>query len=787
MNNYNFSTLNDKEFELLALDILNKCLSFKLHSFKDGKDKGIDLRYATNSNNNEVVVQVKHLINSTFAQLKFTLKNSELPKVSKLNPTRYIVVTSLALTAAQTDEIKSLMEPFIISAQDVIHQSALNNALRSNPDIEENHFKLWFSSTTVLKAILNNAIAGRTKAYIEKIQSKIKYYVVTQRLDEAEQILDREKLLLISGQPGIGKSTLADVLFFAKAKKGYKIFKIYNIDDAENSISKDDNEKQLFYYDDFLGEIYYQVLPASQHEASLTAFVERIKNTPNKYLILTTRTVILTQATQKSEQLNHSDIYGLQFELKLNDYSAFEKAQILYNHIYSSGLNRYIISAITKDKFYTQIVSHSNYTPRIIESITKPQAVNSFNSDEYREFILNNLKNPEKIWSSSFHNQIHYFDQRLLLTLFTCPYGMEDTKLQSAFERRMAYEKAENNQVIKSNQYRDSINALLNGFISSSFISEQDFLEVDKIKRDFKLINPSLSDYIASYVKESNLEKKGILASIVYIEQLVHFNPKNGLLALNKELQTIIRDKIALRELDSLEKYKDYRFYGLILEALCIYCVDISIDHLLLEYLQKIDFSNNVWWIKDNLIYLLLNLGDAPMTRNYIVSNFQMIVESLINAIDNEQGAKKIPDIFKYYAIDYDVFTAMPTIKEKLIIMLKKVYKNREDLIKLIWQDRVNSFIAVESLYSSIKKENIELAKLLIDSNYTTDNWFETDKEFWGKRIEINSVSKKDDLSDHKSIGVFRDPKFRLDEEKHAIDQLFSTLGWEQNETPINL
>ena len=778
MNDYNFSTLNDKEFELLTLDILNKAFELNLHSFKDGKDKGRDLRYATSGNDNEVVVQVKHYIRSEFAQLKFTLKHNELPKVLKLRPARYIVVTSLPLSAEQTDEIKMLMAPFVISSQDVIHQSTLNDILRNHPEIEENHFKLWFSSTTVLKSILNNAVAGRTKAYIEKIQSKINFYVVTRRLDEAAQILDREKLLLISGQPGIGKSTLADVLFFARAKSGFKIFKVYNIEEAEKAISKNDDEKQLFYYDDFLGEIYYQVQPASQHEASLTAFVERIKSTPNKYLILTTRTVILTQATQKSDQINHSDISGLKFELKLDDYSAFEKAQILYNHIYSRGLNDEAISAITQDKFYTKIISHENYTPRTIESITKPLTVNELNTEQYRDFILKNLKNPEKIWSSSFHNQIHYFDQRLLLTLFTRPYGMDEAKLQIAFEQRMTYEKTENNQVIKSNQYRDSINTLLNGFITSTLISEQEFLEEDKLKREFKLINPSLSDYIAAYLEESYLEKKGIIYSVVYIEQLAHFNPVNGVLHLEKELQLIIRDKIAVGEMDSLDQYKEYRFNGLVLETLCRYCNDISIDHLLLEHLKSIDFKGSVWWVMNSLLYLLLNLEDAPMTRAFIVSNFTMIIESLIKAIENEQMAKIVPDVFKVYGIDYESYLASEEGKAHLINMLQRASKYREKINKMVWQDKIKDFAAVENLYLAQKKEDAQLANILVRSDFTPADLHGTDREFWTKKIEANNI--KDSSNPPTSTALFKDPQIKPQKESQAIDLLFSTLGWEQ-------
>ncbi len=111
--------------------------------------------------------------------------------------------------------------------------------------------------------------------------------------------------------------------------------------------------------------------------------------------------------------------------------------------------------------------------------------------------------------------------------------------------------------MINSNQYRDSINTLLNGFITSSLVAEREFLEANKIKREFKLINPSLSDYIAAYVKESHLEKKGVLSSAIYIEQLIHFNPQNGLIPIEKDLQTIIRDRISSGVLDSLDQYKE--------------------------------------------------------------------------------------------------------------------------------------------------------------------------------------------------------------------------------------
>ena len=58
MPNYNFSTLNDRDFELLTQDLLQAELQITLEGFKSGKDQGIDLRYARNGEN--TIVQCKH-------------------------------------------------------------------------------------------------------------------------------------------------------------------------------------------------------------------------------------------------------------------------------------------------------------------------------------------------------------------------------------------------------------------------------------------------------------------------------------------------------------------------------------------------------------------------------------------------------------------------------------------------------------------------------------------------------------------------------------------------------
>lgn len=155
MPKYDFTTLNDKDFEELARDLLNKKMKLGLQSYKSGRDGGIDLRYASSKNPNEIIAQVKHYYNSGLNLLMKTLKK-EVDKVKKLNPKRYIIVTSVSLSAANQDEIKTLFDPYIHSSNDFIGKETLNAWLGEFKDVERTHFKLWLSSAEIIKNIASS-------------------------------------------------------------------------------------------------------------------------------------------------------------------------------------------------------------------------------------------------------------------------------------------------------------------------------------------------------------------------------------------------------------------------------------------------------------------------------------------------------------------------------------------------------------------------------------------------------------------------------------------------------
>jgi flagellar biosynthesis GTPase FlhF len=215
MSQYNFSTLNDKDLEELARDLLNREFSeIRFQNFKTGKDKGIDLRYSTNNFENEIIVQVKHYLKSGYNALLNTLKNKEKEKIEKLNPKRYIVFTSVALSPTDKEKIKKELLPYILTTNDIFGSDDINGLLAKYPDIEKKHFKLWFSNTEIIQKIVNNGIEGRSAFIENKIKRNLGIYVVNKSFDDALDILRKQKVLMITGIPGIGKTTLANLITY---------------------------------------------------------------------------------------------------------------------------------------------------------------------------------------------------------------------------------------------------------------------------------------------------------------------------------------------------------------------------------------------------------------------------------------------------------------------------------------------------------------------------------------------------------------------------------------------
>lgn len=522
---YDYSKLNDREFEALGASIIGKILNKRIETFKAGRDEGIDGRFWI-GRNKEGIIQCKHYIETPFNTLISKLKKEEFPKVNKLQPTKYIFITSQKLSRLNKQKIKKIFHPFIIREDDIFGREDLTTFLskRENQDVVEQNFKLWITSTSVLDLIYNNAIKDRSKSTIREIEENAYKYAITNNHKKGLKILEDSNVVIMTGEPGIGKTTLADNLALYYTAKGYEFCDIEeNISEAENIFRDKEKKKILFYCDDFLGSNLYDAIN-NKRDSHIVKFINRISKDNTKKFILTSRTNILNKAFSLSHNFQNGKIRDNEFLLKVENLTDIDKAKILYNHIYHSKLTKDYIDKIYQNKRYKEIINHSNFNPRIIEFITDNIRVGNVSSEEYWEYIKKSIEEPEEIWADYFQNQTDDCVRALtFLTVFN------NGKISEELLRR-SYNIFLKIHTVNLGDYSDKSFEAVRKLAIKSLLNRN---QISEKKYEYVLFNPSITDFVlSSYSNEieliSNILKSlETETSINYFDSLSLFNKIN--------------------------------------------------------------------------------------------------------------------------------------------------------------------------------------------------------------------------------------------------------------------
>ncbi len=288
--------------------------------------------------------------------------------------------------------------------------------LAKYPEVERQHYKLWLAGTNVLQSILSNDVLGRSSFELEEIQEFLPKYVRTENHKIAFEKLEELGSIIINGEPGIGKTTLAEQMCFEYASQDYQLVVVHeSIVEAEKLYSLE--LKQIFYFDDFLGSNFLSAIDAKQ-DSHIVSFMKRVSKDSLKRFILTTRSNILNQGKRLSEKFEQGNLDRNEYEIKIQSLTEFDRAQILYNHIYFSDLSEDFVQQIYVDKRYRSIISHQNFNPRLIEFITDVIKVEKEASPEnYWDYIQKSLDNPKDIWRGMVQTQISDLDRHIVIAI----------------------------------------------------------------------------------------------------------------------------------------------------------------------------------------------------------------------------------------------------------------------------------------------------------------------------------------------------------------------------------
>jgi adenylate kinase family enzyme len=642
MIDYDFSTLNDKEFENLSIDLISKDKDKRFERFKAGKDGGIDGRFY-HDNGSQEIVQCKHYLKTGFRGLINSLnkKNdkgiNEIEKVKNLKPTNYIFVTSLPLSAENKKTIKELFDPYIKNDNDIYGQEDLNQILGNHQDIEKRHYKLWLSSTVVLDRIINNAIESRSEFLLEDIKEKSKYYAVTENHQKAIDKLEESHIIIIAGEPGIGKTTLAEHLALWYIEKDFKFYDIENsINEAESIFKRD--EKQIFYFDDFLGANYLNAIE-DKKDSLIVKFMDRIKKDKTKRFILTSRTNIFNQGLALSDTFRSKNIANEEFIIKIESLKDIDKAYILYNHIWHSDLEEDFIDEIYIDKRYKQIIKHKNFNPRLIEFITdiKKIQLGQIEAKNYWTYIIEKLANPQDIWKNTFDTQSDDFTRAIVILTVFNGNKIEEDKLRDSYNRYIELAGLTSSSHI-SKEFHSIIEEVVKYFLNRN--------QTYNKKIEYSLFNPSIADFVLNRYKNDTQKLIDIFSSLKTIESLKEFRFKKN----NKT----IYETVILYLYEKLDINTENIDYSLMLTYLVEFIntgrADINTGKRNM-LIQSIISDSKDFTLIDEFISILEYIDlDELEINNYdfilkVIDNATFLNEELVNNIIKLVDLLKITDV----------------------------------------------------------------------------------------------------------------------------------------------
>lgn len=504
MPNYDFLILNHNEFKCLTRDLLQKKEGCFVESFAEGRDGGIDLRFAS-VNGNEAVVQVKRY--KDLGSLMRNLKQ-EVPKVVRLAPCRYILSVSVDLTPANKAEIRQMFEPYIKSDEDILGRCDLNNLIGQYPDIEKKFYKLWLASSAVLEGFVNKRIENWSAFRMEQIKQDVRRYVINDSFDKARKILDENRFVIISGIPGIGKSTLANMLAYNYLAEGYDEF-IYiagEIDDVAQKFQ--DGRAQIFLYDDFLGSNVFEK-GGNGFDSKLVTLMDRIRRSEDKLLILTTREYVLSSARQEYEKFNAYIIDPVKCMLDLNFYTKSVRAKILYNHLAEADIPSPYVEDLLKKKNYNKLIEHRSFNPRLIELLVNQKLWNDVVPEDFTYSILKLFDRPYGVWEHAFAKlpKSARFAMMVLCTMKT-PVLVNDWRCAYRTFCELSGEGA--HVYYDDEQWTRDLRVLLDCFVRTNYVGGYHLV-------DFH--NPSVYDFIVAYIKDKTEIQKLLIRSFMYEEQ----------------------------------------------------------------------------------------------------------------------------------------------------------------------------------------------------------------------------------------------------------------------------
>lgn len=374
---YNLHLLGWRDFQNLCHTILRHVLGQTVVRFLDSKDGGRDggfegLWQASGMEDlsGRYVVQCKHT-SKTNRSLSVALLKDELTKVKRLvqkgQCDSYVLMTNYGISGVVDEQIKDELRNCGVKHSRNFGNDWLVQQIRESSRLRMLVPRIYGLGD--LSQILDERTYEQAKILFESMHDEMSKIVPTATYEKAVQATETHGFVLLLGDPGCGKSTIAAQLAMTAADRWESsVMKATSPEEFRTHWNPHDRN-QFFWIDDAFGSTQYEPGLAHSWNRNFPEIQAAIKR--GTKVLMTSRNYIYQAARSDLKRSAFPLMQESQVVVDAQKLSLREREQILYNHLKLGSQSKSFKTAVKP--FLSEVAARPSFFPETARRFADPR------------------------------------------------------------------------------------------------------------------------------------------------------------------------------------------------------------------------------------------------------------------------------------------------------------------------------------------------------------------------------------------------------------------------------